>query len=775
MRWRLLLRLLVYPALLLLGLLLLAIAGAGYLLHSEQGSRWLVGKVQQLAPGELLLESFAGSFTGPLQLQGLTYRDGDLLVEIAHVGLDWRPAELLEWRLHLTELSLHGARLKLPESEAQTEPVQPFAGVNLPLELLVDSLRIEDFQWLQPGSAEPVSLERLMLQAEAGQQRVTISHLEAAAFSAQVTATGSMELTPGLPLELKAAWSYRLPDGPELQGQGDISGNLQELHVRQTLAAPVSGVLDATLFELEKSPRWDARLALDKMDVGAFAKDFPARISGRLQSKGTAQRVEANGQLDLFEPSLGSLNVEFQSRYADREVTAERLLVTASDGMKLEGQGRYSPDAQSAILAADLTWRKLRWPLIGEPKQFFSEDGSLHVEGRPEDYRYRLDLDARLPDLPPALGRLNTSGSGNLQGLIMDKLSLVMQEGRILGSGRATWLPEPGWQAELKGEALNPGLFHAEFPGNLSLVLNTRGQIHNHVPHAEAVLQKLEGKLRGYPLKATGKVLLDAEQLTVQSLQVFSGVNQARFEGTAGNTLNLNWSLQAPELDGLWPDLSGELKAQGVLTGKTEQPRIAAQINAKEVAYKENRIGDLAAELDLDLDGGQQVDLHLTAGKLALGGQVWDELLLNATGLRDNHHIEMQLTGSRAPGGRLELDASLDKDFMWRGKLQTMALKLQEFGNWDLKSPAEFSLGKTSQNLQSTCLRSAEAMLCGTFKAQAEQGWEGALQATQIPFTHLQRWLPEETRIAGHGNLQAEFAAQAGQDDAGQRQPQAYP
>ncbi len=682
MRLRLLRRLLVYTALILFSLLLLAIVGSGYLLHSEQGSRWLVGKVQLLAPGQLQLERFTGRFSGPMQIQGLIYQDGDLLLEIERIHLDWRPAELLEWRLHLIDLSLEGSRLKLPASEekADTAAAEPFAGLSLPLELLVESLRIEDFQLLQADGAEPIRLERLILQAQAEQNQVRLERLEAAAFSAQVMISGNLELSPGMPLELKTEWTYRLPDGPELQGQGDISGGLQELHVTQLLAAPIDGELDAWLYELEQLPRWDGSLALDNSDIGAFVQDFPARLSGRLQSKGTAKRVEANAQLDFFEPSLGRLNVEFQSQYADGEVTAEQLLITGSDGMKLEAQGRYAPDEQQGILAADLKWQDLRWPLIGKQKQFFSKDGKLTLQGRPEDYRYQLDLDAQLPDLPPALGRLKSTGSGNLQGLIFDELSLVMQEGRILGSGRAAWLPEPSWQAELSGEGLNPGLFNAEFPGNLSLALKTEGQIHESVPHAKAVLQKLQGKLRGYPLKGTGSVLVDGDRLTVKSLQLFSGPNQASVEGLAGKTLNLNWSVQAPELAVLWPDLSGELKAQGVLTGKAELPRITATLDAKQLAYQDNSLGELAAKMDLDLDAGQQVDVQLRAGKLALGGQVWDELQLNATGLRSNHHIGMQLTGRQVPEVKLDLDAGLDEKFIWSGKLQNLALNLQEYG-----------------------------------------------------------------------------------------------
>ncbi|MEN8179129.1 MAG: translocation/assembly module TamB domain-containing protein [Pseudomonadota bacterium] len=764
MSWRLLRRFLVYASLILLGLLMLTLAGAGYLLHSEKGSRWLVEKVQQLAPGELQLGHFGGSFTGPLQIRDLLYHDGDLSLEIQSIRVDWRPAELLEWRLHLTELSLQGARLNLPIDEAQSEPApaQPFTGLSLPLDLVVESLRIEDFQLFQSQGAEPVILDRLLLQASAKQRLVEVTRLEAAAFSAQVMVSGNLELSQGLPVELQTEWSYRLPDGPELRGQGEVTGSLRELHVQQTLAAPIAGELDATLFELEKSPRWESLLDLEKTDIGAFVDGFPARLSGRLQSSGTVQRLEADGRLEFFEPSLGRLNAEFQSHYTEGVVAAEQLLVTTPNGLRLEAQGTYSPDDEMGVLAADLNWSGLRWPLTGEQVQFLSQDGSLHLEGRPADYRYRLDLDARFPAAPPALGRLIASGSGNLQGLIFEQISLAMQEGKIAGSGDASWLPEPSWQAALVGESINPGLFHEEFPGNLSLVLTTEGQVHESVPHAEVVLQRLEGELRGYPLQAVGAVRLAGEQLKISAVEVHSGANRLDLQGAAGEILDLGWILQAPELESLWPGLSGDLNAKGMLTGKAEMPRVEVALESSQVAFREKRVGELKAELDLDLAGSQRIDLQLKAGQLALGDQVWDGLLLDAGGQRDNHHIEMQLTGRQAPQLSLGLNAGLDEDYTWNGELQRLTLELQEFGNWALESPAVFSLGQRSQSVQRSCLKSAEATLCGSFAAQPDKGWKGAVSATELPFSTLQHWLPEETRISGRGNLTAEFMAQDG-------------
>jgi translocation and assembly module TamB len=469
--------------------------------------------------------------------------------------------------------------------------------------------------------------------------------------------------------------------------------------------------------------------------------------------------VAADGRLELTEPRLGRLHTEIQTTFEAGELEAKRLLITSTEGLRLEGRGRYQLDAEKGGLYADLKWEKLRWPLVGESVQVLSQAGSLQLEGRLEEYRYRLDLDARFPELSPVPGRFSASGDGDLQGLNLAKLALVMKEGRIDGQGGLGWSPEPEWRLALQGKGINPGLFHAQLPGRLALDLDTSGRMHTQKPQATLQLHRLEGELRGYPLNASGLIRLDGASMGVESFELVSGANRARLAGTAGEALDLDWSLQAPELETLWPELAGELEGQGRLTGKPELPRIQAKLSGRRLAYQRDRIGELQTEMDLDLAGSQRVELSLNAAGLVLSEQAWDRLRFNLDGLRDDHHIAVQLRGRQTPQVDLELDAALSPTYQWNGALQRLALELPEFGVWSLESPAGFALGRDSQLLQSTCLKAAEAVLCGSYSAQAGQGRYGTLQGTKLPLTLAQRWMPEEIRLSGYGNLTAEFSA----------------
>ncbi|MEN8167615.1 MAG: DUF490 domain-containing protein, partial [Pseudomonadota bacterium] len=758
MKRRLLIRLFAYVMTALLLLLVLVIGLFGYLLQSRDGSLWLFDLARDLTPGELQVDSLEGSLSGPLEIHGLRYQDGDLLLEVGRLRLNWLPRALLQGRVHILALGLEDSRLNLPKPTAVDQPEQSFSGLSLPLGLVVDALKVSNFQVTPADAAEPVKLEQIALQARIVGNKLTIVNLEAAAFSTQAKLAGILHLSPDIPLELNIEWRYQIPDGPELGGKGPVSGDLAALHLEQTLAAPVSGQLTARVYELKQNPSWDAQLQLDDADIGAFMEDLPARMSGRIDSSGDLENIQTSAKLNLSEPTLGELTAELQSRYAAGGFKAERLLLTTPSGSRVEGQGHYRADAGAETLAVDLSWHDLRWPLSGQDLQFRSTQGELNLTGQPSDYRYRLKLETEVPDLPPA--QVESSGTGNLQGLNLAELDISLSEGRIQGTGRVNWSPEPAWQLALNGTALNPALFDASFPGKLSLDLTSEGQIHAGIPHVRVNLHHLEGIFRDRPLQASGEIKLDGQTVSFSPLELISGANRARLNGGMGDSLSLKWSVDAPQLDTLWPWLSGALYGTGEVSGPSATPRIQADIQGKQIAYRNNRVEKFQNQVDLDLGDSQKMDLTLRAEKLQAGGMLWESLNMSTLGVINRHHIDLLLQGREVPRAWLVMDAGLSQeDYRWSGRLRQLKLDTLDLGSWQLTAPAAFALGMETQTFERICLQAADSRLCGAFNAEIGQGWQAALQAANLPLTYLQRWLPAETRISGMGNLEADFTA----------------
>lgn len=745
----------------------------GYLANSDQGTRWLFDLARDHAPGELRAQQIQGRLSGPLEIRGLSFRDGDLSLGLDLLRLDWRPSELLKLHLSVRELALRGIRVDLPETQDETpdpQPAEPFSGFSLPLRVSLESLRLDDLRLKPSPAAEPLELERLVLRAGAQDRTLRIEQLEAAGFDAVIALAGELRLASGLPMALDLDWEYQVPDGPGLKGSGRLHGDLARLELDQDLAAPLSAKLRASLFELEANPRWDANIDLENADLGAFAPDFPATLSGRLHSAGNPEDIEAEADLTLVQAELGELALALSGGFAGGSAEIRKLTLSTPGGAQLDAVGRYTPDDQAGRLEADLNWRELSWPLVGDAPRFLSREGSASLRGRPADYRFELDLAAQLPGVaagegsapaPVPLG-LTGEGSGGLEGLTLQRLRLALGEGALDVAGQVAWDPRPSWRLSLQGAGLDPGLLHPDFPGELALDATSEGEIRGPAgPLVALDLKALEGVLRDYPLKAAARVRVDGETAAIEAFELDSGGNLARLSGSAGKRLDLDWSIQAPRLEALWPGLAGGLQGAGSLQGAAATPRIQADLSGKGIRFEDNEVQGLSLKADLDLGSGQQLDLDLDATGLAAAGMAWRGLELSADGTRASHRIALALEGRDVPQAKLALQAGMDQKNTWSGRLDSLRLQVPEIGDWRLLKPVAFELGERRQHLDQVCLADGEARLCAGFDGMAEQGWRAELDAPDFPLDFFQPWLPAELKIVGRSQLRGRFEADA--------------
>ncbi|MCU7936761.1 MAG: translocation/assembly module TamB domain-containing protein [Candidatus Thiodiazotropha sp. (ex Dulcina madagascariensis)] len=742
----------------LLMLLLMAASLLFYFSSTHDGTRRLFYLAQRLAPGELQVDILEGRLIGPLELTGLSYRQADgLVLESERLYLDWRPAQLLRLRLSIHELALQTTRLRLPASEQtpQEVPAEPFRGVTLPLAVTVDRFSSADFEMVQAGDAQPLRVDRLLLSAATEGDRLTISELVAEAFSTNLTLDGSVGLDETLPMAINLSWRYLIEGGPSLSGKGELSGDLRRIDLRQQLASPLSGVLQAHLSEVQSAPNWEAEMVLEQVTLAEFTKDFPALLGGRLNAKGDFASAHLDSALQLQEPSLGELQTELQATYEAGVVKVGKLRLSNADGLNLLGRGGYH--LQDGELSADLQWEGLRWPLTGKTVDITSDRGTLNLQGKLEAYRYRLAMQATRPELGPF--QVDASGAGTIERVDLEALRIALQKGRVEGSGEVAWSPSPSWRMALSGEGVNPVFLHRDFPGDLAFTLSTHGEVIQGELAAELHLQKLSGSLRDYPLDAKGLLDFSHGELNVHELELVSGKNHMQINGNLGDRLAMDWAVDAPELASLWPGLSGLLQAKGKLGGTTEQPNVEATIKAGELAYQGYRIERLDGEIGLDLARERPLRLLLNSGGLSGAGKQWRSLNIDIKGSIPRHQLTLDLVGEQTPQLSLAGESGLSDNDVWQGQLQRLRLVTTEVGDWQLESAVNYRFGPNDQSLEPFCLSSGEARVCGRFTGSSEGGWTSNLQAGDLSLALLQQWLPAETRIAGKAGLQVDLSA----------------
>jgi translocation and assembly module TamB len=228
---------------------------------------------------------------------------------------------------------------------------------------------------------------------------------------------------------------------------------------------------------------------------------------------------------------------------------------------------------------------------------------------------------------------------------------------------------------------------------------------------------------------------------------------------------DLQWIVESPDLNQLWPGLAGSLNAEGSLLGSIESPEIKARIHGVGLGYQENRIETLKGDLGVGLGTGGQWLASLSAKGLETGGMQWDQARLKLDGTQENHQLKFNIESDKAPQASVALDAALDADNRWSGRLQQLSLSEPDMGSWELSRPAEFDLSADAQKLDQTCLVSGDSTICSQFEALEDGRLSASLEGQKIALERFQRFLPEQLRLDGVSNLTAEYAV----DDQGEQ------
>mgnify|MGYP003645079158 CR=1 FL=1 len=217
--------------------------------------------------------------------------------------------------------------------------------------------------------------------------------------------------------------------------------------------------------------------------------------------------------------------------------------------------GEYAGDAAGVVrllnrvepeIDATVTWE--RW-VFGEQELLNCE---TKVKGLVEDYDAEYSVTLVVPGQEPL--QISGSASGSTRELRAFRALVSSPEIEAELAGQLAW--EPAFSASATVDAT--------------------------------------GMLNGAALDAKGEVIVSANEQRCTACVVSIGDNELRIDGAlAASGVSLNYSLDAPVLAQILPDLGGAAVANGKVTGTLEQPRLTSTAELRSVVYKESKLGDL--------------------------------------------------------------------------------------------------------------------------------------------------------------------------------------
>ncbi|PID45676.1 MAG: hypothetical protein CSB47_07750 [Proteobacteria bacterium] len=360
---------------------------------------------------------------------------------------------------------------------------------------------------------------------------------------------------------------------------------------------------------------------------------------------------------------------------------------------------------------------------------------------------YQLTADGKI--VHPELGTQTfaVKGKGDFDFLDIRQVTLSGDSGSLLAEGEVAWVPDLSVDLDVAANALNTAQFTPEWPADLTGKLALKITQEAGKLRGGLDIKTLNGTLRGYPLKGSGRVSMLNNELLFDKLELKSASNTLKVNGRGSEPFDLSWDIHGRDLSALMLGVAGRVSAKGQLTGSMDKPEINGQLNATRLSFQGHKLdsGDLSIKT---VEGQFQLDGRFT-GLLVNG-----ERILNATvsgrGDVDQHSISLTANHTQAT-----VNASVDGKWdgqHWQGVLKTVDIKDRTFGRWHLQKPANVTVSAQGLVADELCVAGDDGSACTNVKYTQQDGFRTAGKLTSAPLEMLNPLIPQGFRIQGRVN-----------------------
>ena len=801
----------IYAAAALLGIVLLAAAVALWLLHTESGSGRVWSTLAARLPGELEAGAVEGSIAGGWRLEDLAWRSPSLEVAVREARLtldvDLFPPSLTVVELDAADVTVRQVGEPQPEREGGEFSLESLV---LPLEVVVQSLEVSGLRVLDRDGRQRFAAPEIAL-AGRWFESIELARAHVESSIADVNGTAALGLHPPHATRASLSVAYPLTLGEEplpLDGTLNAEGSLERLGVALAVRDPAIEV-DGELLDLLERPAWDLRVRSSRfqwpprsaspavrladvvLDTRGRPDDYSLSAQGRvtaipgeplgftlaadgdreglevqrLSLDGAQLRADAEGALrwaggfairldaDVrrFDPSVltdawpaatpvtGTARLAFSPGKLELPAVALHVVDT---GQAVDAEGLV--DLSAGVVDLALDWRNLRWPVGSGPWRFRSDFGEVTVTGKPEAWALEGDIAFATPELPQ--GTFQLRGEGSREEAAVQLLDSRVLGGSVAGNVEYNWKEGGRWAAALAAEDIDTGALALQWPGRISARFTTRGQLE---PRRVAVdIEHLDGTLRERPVSGSGGVRFADGNLSVQQLELVSGESRLQADGSLRADTGLDFSLTVASLGRLFRGAAGSLQAEGNLALREDFPELELDLEGRELAWQDYRLGYLA--LATPAAASAPLAVNAEGRELTAAGVQVDEFAVDFSAGPERQRLEVT-----AALGDKQVEAGLDgrlEDWRqplasaWQGRLEALTFTAEDV-QFTLQEPAALHLGPDRQALDRACLAGAAgAAICLQGRHDGSRDFRASTELQALPVSLLKLFL--ETELA---------------------------
>lgn len=730
------------------GLLILALLPVilGLLMSFESVNRWVFDRVMGFEPRLELIHTSGDLWRG-WDFDRIVWRDEGIEMVVEDVSTSWDFTCLSGRRLCIEHIDIAAIRADIEPSEAAPdEDRQPIdlPNITLPVGIQLDRLQVGSV-WLDE---EAPILTDLRLAASLRDDVLVIDNLVGTGPGVDWVLNGDVRLSGDWPLLVRSSINLPEVDEQELAVDVRLGGTVADLDILVQTRGYIEGRLEGLVNPLEPelpanlSWRHESFLASSELPETLTLEQTTITLRGDLEN---GYAVRGAGSL----PGEGG-DIAFALQALARETGVDDLELTLQVADEPQRQVRVTVQGSwDEALAADVEvaleafpWQWLYPVDLGE-----IEVQQLNLVAALREMDFTAELSAVINGVADQTVDLQVSAAGNPDEVNISTLNVVTPAGRATGEALVGLVEGVRWDARLLLEGLDPGAFVEDLPGSLNGPVASTGSLINEELELSAQWN-LEGRLRGQPLQLSGDVEKEGETWSFADLLLRQGNNRVSGAGQWGEEIRTDLDIQMPDLEALWPGLSGSLTGRLAATGNPQEPVIALTLQSERLGYEDSRIVGLDVRGDVRLNEAMPGDLTVTAQHIRAGETYIGTLRLTLAGDKAQHRLALDLAN-----GIVDLSTRLtgtSTDERWQGRLTEGEIASEEM-IWRLagEAPIDYRLDTGSLGLGAHCWTHAGANLCFEGDQRLLPDRQIALTLSDFPLASLQDFLPEDFEWTG--------------------------
>lgn len=581
--------------LLLAGLVVLLLALVSWVVATDTGFSQAVSFSQRYWPEALSIDRIEGNLYRGLTLYNVSYQVPGVDAKVDSAYLQLSLLDIFSKELHIEQLLIEQPKLSLGEMpETEPSPSEPFSGLTLPVDLIVDQARVNNGTLTMDKQVHV--LESLTLQLAWIEQQLELKQLDVAAgpspFFQTLTlnAKGELETTAKLPMAVALKYSVQ-PEGIDsAQGTADITGTIDDVRlesehtIRMTDAPESANVTLNAEVSLAKQTL-DASLEGQAPTVVALGDQWLSVSPLSVNIRGPFDQLKINALATTAgEPHVPVTDVRLLGTLTPRQLTLSELAINSAP-LKLNTQASFVFETQE--LTQTLSLKQLN-PGYWDPALTGNISGTSEVKANVKD----LSVERLLTNIKGTLGdqpfTLSTKVTGNAEAVTVHNATLAQGTNRVRLNG--TISPRvPSFALNATLDAPNLTTLHPTLSGRADATATING-----------------------PLKAL-------------ALSLNANAQSVTATDTTLDTLALSLTAKGNTQQPLTMAIDGRLQAQGLTGGAQIIERIDANIKGQPIKHK--------AEVSID---SEQLDT-----RLALSGGVNKQSLW--VGRINQHQLDVSL------------------------------------------------------------------------------------------------------------------------------------